>query len=182
MLKRLFSSTALQSIQETLNAQKPLKTQLSKKERNNMQGHIGRYFKKGNKPEFWSTDRNCHKRIFEPMDSFQVTITSSKNNVWMAVQNKGRQYRTVFQTHAGNVGIAKAKQREPEAAYRIAENCARKLKRLGVSVVTVKFRRLMRVDQCLTAFQAHGLRVVNLIHEPRLPWGYSHRPRNKRRV
>ena len=175
-------TAALESIRRTMAGNTPRPTQLTKKERNSMQGNIARFFRKGGKPEFWSTDRNRHHRIFEPMDMFMVTITSSKNNVWITAINKGRQYRTVFQTHAGNVGIAKAKQRAPETAYRIAENCARKLKRLGVTCAEVRFRKLMRVDQCLSAFQAHGLHVTKLTHEPRLPFGYAHRPRNKRRV
>ncbi len=175
-------ASALESIRKTMSGGAPRPTQLTKKERNSLQGNIARFFRKGGKPEFWSTDRNIHRRIFEPMDTFLLTITSSKNNVWITAVNRGRQYRTVFQSHAGNVGLAKAKQRSPDAAYRVAENCARKLKRLGVTCADVRFRKIMRVDQCLSAFQAHGLRLTRLTHEPRLPFGYAHRPRNKRRV
>ena len=175
------ASAALLSIKQSLASPgKP--TQLTKKQRNSMQGNITRFFRKGNKPEFWSSKFNSNQRLFEPTDTFEAVITSSKNNVWIAVLNKGRMHRTVFQSHAGNVGISKSKQRDPETAYRIGENIARKLKRLGVSCVDVRFRRLMRVDQVLNAFQAHNLRVTRLTHQPRLPFGYQHRPRNRRRV
>ena len=175
------STAALASIKQAVS-RPPRPVQLTKKDRNNMQGNITRYHRKGNLPEFWSTSWNRHHRVFEPMDKFELVLTSSKNNVWITAINKGRNSRTVFQTHAGNVGIRKAKQKEQEAAYRIGQNAARKLRRLGVSNASVRFRRLMRVDQCLKAFHAEGLNVTSLTHEPRLPFGYSHPPRNRRRV
>ena len=175
------AKSALQSIKASAVRIEP-PTQLSKKDRNNLQGNVVNYFHKGAKPEFHHAEKNKHGRMIEPMDTFDVVITSSKNNVYITAINKGRQYRTTFITHAGNVGISKTNQRTPETAYRIAENCARKLKRLGVTCASVRFRRLMRVDQCLQAFHSHGLRVTKLTHEPLLPYGNHNRPRKKRRV
>ena len=175
------SEAALSSIKQAVA--KPLKpVQLTKKDRSNMQGNITKFHRKGNMPEFWHLQKNSHHRVCEPTDPFELVLTTSKNNVWITAVNKARKWRTVFQTHAGNVGIKKAKQKEPEAAYRIAQNAARKLKRLGVSIASIKFRRLMRVDQCLKAFNAEGLNVKSLTHEPRLTFGMSHRPRKRRRV
>ena len=187
---RSFSTTmsasagaALQSIKDSIRS-KPVarKAQLTRKEKASMQGNVGKYLLKGDKGEFHNVDRNRNGRIFEPTDSFEVVISSSKNNCWMTVNNRGRKGRTVFTSNCGNVGIRDAKARSPRSAYRVAENVARKLKRLGVSCADVRFRKLMKVDMCLQAFQGLGLNVTRLTHEPRLPKGKPNRVKKRRRV
>jgi len=177
------ASMALQSIRDSIN-RKPVarKAQLTKKEKASMQGNVGKYILKGDKDEFHNIDRNRNGRIFEPSDLFEIVISSSKNNCWMSVLNRGRKSRTVFTSNCGNVGIRDAKARSPRSAYRVAENVARKLKRLGVSCASVRFRKLMKVDMCLQAFQGLGLNVTKLTHEPRLPKGKPNRVKKRRRV
>lgn len=177
------ASAALKSIRDSIN-RKPVarKAQLTKKEKASMQGNVGRYILKGEKVEFHNVDRNRNGRIFEPSNPFEVVISSSKNNCWMTVINRGRKARTVFTSNCGNVGIRDAKARSPRSAYRVAENVARKLKRLGVSCAQVRFRKLMKVDMCLQAFQGLGLNVTKLTHEPRLPKGKPNRVKKRRRV
>lgn len=155
---------------------------LSKSQKKNFQGNIGRYQRMGGRDEFHNVDRNRYGRIFEPWHTFEVVITSSKNNCWVTVKNKGRRYRTVFASHAGNVGFRKAARKTEMATQRIAENVARKLKRLGVVCCEVTFRRIMKVETCLQAFQQCGLQVTRLTHQPRLPKGVPHKPRKQRRV
>ena len=177
------ASAALKSIRDSIN-RKPVarKAQLTKKEKASMQGNVGKYILKGEKAEFHNIDRNRNGRIFEPSNPFEIVISSSKNNCWMTVINRGRQSRTVFTSNCGNVGIRDAKARSPRSAYRVAENVARKLKRLGVSCAQVRFRKLMKVDMCLQAFQGLGLNVTKLTHEPRLPKGKPNRVKKRRRV
>ena len=153
------ASSALQSIRDSIQRKPvvPRKAQLTRKEKASMQGNVGKYLLKGDKPEFHNIDRNRNGRIFEPTNRFEVVISSSKNNCWMTVLNRGRKSRTVFSSNCGNVGIRDAKARSPKSAYRVAENVARKLKRLGVSCADVRFRKLMKVDMCLQAFQGLGL-------------------------
>ena len=177
------ASAALQSIKDSIN-KKPMvrKAQLTRKEKASMQGNVGKYLLKGDKPEFHNVDRNRNGRIFEPTNPFEVVISSSKNNCWMTVLNKGRRGRAVFASNCGNVGIRDATARSPRSAYRVAENVARKLKRLGVRSTQVRFRKLMKVDMCLQAFQGLGLNVTKLTHEPRLPKGKPNRVKKRRRV
>jgi ribosomal protein S11 len=179
------ASSALESIMDSIRGRPPLsskKPQLTRKEKSSMQGNVGKYLLKGNKPEFHNVDTNRNGRIFEPTNPFEIVISSSKNNCWMTVLNKGRKSRTVFTSNCGNVGIRDAKARSPKSAYRVAENVARKLKRLGVSCASVRFRKLMKVDMCLQAFQGLGLNVTKLTHEPRLPKGKPNRVKKRRRV
>lgn len=156
--------------------------QLSKAQRRNFQGNIQKYKLMGGRPEFHNVDRNKYGRIFEPWHTFEVVITSSKNNCWVTVKNKGRRYRCVFFSHAGNVGMRKANRKTEMATERIALNVARKLKRLGVVCCEVTFRKIMKVETCLQAFQACGLQVTRLTHVPRLPKGIPMKPRKQRRV
>jgi ribosomal protein S11 len=176
------ASAALQSIRESIKKPILRKAQLTRKEKASMQGNVGKYLLKGDKEEFHNIDRNRHGRIFEPSDQFEIVISSSKNNCWLTVINRGRKARTVFTSNCGNVGIRDAKARSPRSAYRVAENVARKLKRLGVSCASVRFRKLMKVDMCLQAFQGLGLNVTKLTHEPRLPKGKPNRVKKRRRV
>jgi len=176
------ANEALNKIKDHLDTKKKRKIQLSKKEARRLEGNSRRYRLKGDRPEFHNIDRNKNGHIIEPTDTFRIVITSSKNNCWIMVQNMARDYRTVFGSHAGNVGIRKCKQMEPEATYRIAQNIARKCKRLGVTHAEVRFRRLMKVDVCLQAFQAHGLNVSSLTHVPLLPKTRQPKPRERRRV
>lgn len=178
------AASALQSIKDSIHRKPPpvRKAQLTRKEKASMQGNVGKYLLKGDKPEFHNIDRDRNGRIFEPTNRFEVVISSSKNNCWMTVLNKGRKSRTVFSSNCGNVGIRDAKARSPKSAYRVAENIARKLKRLGVSCADVRFRKLMKVDICLQAFQGLGLGVTRLVHEPRLPKGKPNRVKKRRRV
>lgn len=157
---------------------------LTKAELRNFPGHLQRYKKYGGLPEFHNIDRNRHGFIALPTDRFMVVLTTSKNNVHAQLVNRSRDYRTVFGSFAGNVGINKKQQQTERCAYRVGENVAKKCKRLGVFAVDVKFRRMMRVDTVLQAFQAEGLQVGQLIHEPRLPKTgiNSVRPRKRRRV
>lgn len=156
--------------------------QLSRAEKKVFQGHIRRYQLMGDRPEFHNVDRNHNGRIFEPWHTFEIRITSSKNNCWITVKNKGRGGRTVFSSHAGNVGYRKADRKTEAATFRIAQNVARKLKRLGVSCAEVTFRRLMKVNTCLQAFESIGLEVTKLSHDPLLPMGDPHKPKKQRRV
>lgn len=178
------AQAALQSIKESISRKPPAarKPQLTKKDKASMQGNVGKYMLKGEKPEFHNIDKNRNGRIFEPTNPFEVIISSSKNNCWMTVLNKGRKSRTVFTSNCGNVGIRDAKARSQRSAYRVAENVARKLKRLGVGCASVRFRKLMKVDMCLQAFQGLGLQVTRLTHEPRLPKGKPNRVKKRRRV
>merc|ERR1712046_141120 len=129
------------------------------------------------RPEFHSVGKNRYGRIFEPWHTFEVVITSSKNNCWVTVKNKGWKYRCVMASHAGNVGYRKAQKKTEIATHRIALNIARKLKRLGVTCVEVTFRKIMKVETCLQAFQTVGLQVTRLTHRPRLPRGDPSKPR-----
>eukprot|EP00386_Alphamonas_edax_P013713 GDKI01042295.1.p1 GENE.GDKI01042295.1~~GDKI01042295.1.p1 ORF type:complete len:165 (+),score=29.77 GDKI01042295.1:88-582(+) len=164
-----------------MKSQRP-KKQLTKKEMKKLQGHPRHYQLMGGRPEFHNIVRNSNGHIIEPTDKFLVIITSSKNNCHIIVQNKTRDYRTLFYSNAGNVGYRKTAQQTPQATYRIAQNIARKCKRLGITHADVRFRRLARVETCLQAFQAHSLNVTALIHEPKLPKGRLHKPRKRRRV
>jgi len=177
------AASSLQSIRDFIQRKPvPRKAQLTRKEKASLQGNVGKYLLKGDKPEFHNVDRNRNGRIFEPTNRFEVVISSSKNNCWMTVLNRGRKSRTVFSSNCGNVGIRDAKARSPKSAYRVAENVARKLKRLGVSCADVRFRKLMKIDVCLQAFQGLGLNVTRLTHEPRLPKGKPNRVKKRRRV
>lgn len=161
-----------------------MKKQLSKKEMRTLGGHPRRFKLMGGRPEFHHVDRNKNGHIIEPTDKFQVVITTSKNNVHAQVVNKSRAYRTIFGSFAGNVGIRKQAQQDTQCAYRIGQNIARKCRRLGISQVEIKFRRIMRVNQLLQAFTAHGLGVTAIAHEPRLPkcGQNATKPRKRRRV
>lgn len=173
------ASAALGSIKQTMRA---TSVQLSRSQKKSFPGNIRRFRLMGGRPEFHNVDRNRHGRIFEPWHNFEIVISSSKNNCWVTVRNKGWKYRTVIVSHAGNVGYRKAAKKTEQATYRIAENIARKLKRLGVTCADVTFRKLMKVETCLQAFQSVGLRVTRLTHRPRLPHGDPSKPRKQRRV
>ncbi|KAK2197173.1 bifunctional Ribosomal protein S11/Ribosomal protein S11 superfamily [Babesia duncani] len=157
---------------------------LTKAELKNFQGHLQRFKKYGGLPEFHNVDRDMHGLIIQPTDRFMVVLTTSKNNVHAQLVNRSKGYKTIFGSFAGNVGFNKKSQQTERCAYRIGENVARKCKRLGVYAVDVKFRRIARVETVLQAFQAIGLQVGQLIHEPRLPKTgiNSVRPRRRRRV
>eukprot|EP00397_Hematodinium_sp_SG-2012_P067640 GEMP01105739.1.p1 GENE.GEMP01105739.1~~GEMP01105739.1.p1 ORF type:complete len:229 (-),score=45.43 GEMP01105739.1:23-709(-) len=175
------STEALRNIKDALKT--PMKRkQLTKKEKGSLQGNIQKYAMMGGRPEFHNVDLNRNGRIFEPSNTFEVVITSSKNNCWVTVNNKSRGYRTVFQSHAGNIGQRKANRKITSTTYRVAQNIARKLKRLGVSCVEVRCRYLMKVEVCLQAFQALGLQVTKITHVPRLPKGKPQKARKRRRV
>lgn len=174
------AARALGSIKETMQVRQQV--HLSKSERRNFKGNIGKYMLHAGKPEFHNVDRNGNGRIFEPFHTFEVVITSSKNNCWIAVKNNDRGYRCVIVSHAGNVGYRKAAKKTEAATYAIGCNIARKLKRLGVTCADVTFRRLMKVETVLQAFQAIGLQVTKLTHRPRLPQGDPAKPRKQRRV
>ncbi|CAD7925306.1 unnamed protein product [Amoebophrya sp. A120] len=179
-----FTAQAAQALKTLREAVPPKKKviQLSKKERKQLQGNIGKYANSAGRPEFHNVDLDRHGRICEPTDVFEIVITTSKNNVWIVVNNKAREGRTVFSSHAGNVGLRKSGRRTIDAAHRIASNIARKCKRLGVSVCEVRFRWLMKVEAILQAFQAQGLHITRVTHVPRLPKGDPHKCRKRRRV
>lgn len=180
------AAAALRNIKDALGGgsppQKKKTLQLSKKEKRLLQGNVGKYVKNHGRPEFHNIDRDRHGRVFNPTDTFQVVLTSSKNNLWACLLNKSREGRTVFSTHAGNVGIRRCERRTPNCTWRVGQNIARKCKRLGVTAVDVRFRKLMKCEVILQAFQAHGLRVTRLSHIPRLPKGEPHRAPKRRRV
>lgn len=173
------ASEALGSIKQTMRA---TNIQLSRAQKRSFPGNIRRYKLMGGRPEFHNIDRNRHGRIFEPWHNFEIVVSSSKNNCWVTVKNKGWKYRTVMASHAGNVGYRKATRKSEQATYRIAENIARKLKRLGVVCAEVTFRKIMKVETCLQAFQNVGLQVTRLTHQPRLPMGDPAKPKKQRRV
>mmetsp|Transcript_33514 Transcript_33514/g.77905 ORF Transcript_33514/g.77905 Transcript_33514/m.77905 type:complete len:231 (-) Transcript_33514:110-802(-) len=174
------ASRALGSIKETVRASSQV--QLSRAQKRTFPGNIRRYKLMGGRPEFHNVDRNRHGRIFEPWHTFEIIITSSKNNCWITVKNKGWKYRTVFTSNAGNVGFRNAAKKTEAATHGIALNIGRKLKRLGVTCAEVTFRRIMKVETCLQAFQSVGLQVTRLTHQPRLPMGDPAKPRKQRRV
>jgi len=180
----LAAEEALSQLSSTLKVnkanQKP--KQLSKKDLRKLEGSAKRYRLMGGRPEFHNIDRNKNDRIIEPTDRFRVRITSSKNNCWINVQNCSRDYRIVMTSHGGNVGIRGAAKQLPASAYRIAQNIARKCRRLGITHADCIFRRVTKVDQCLQAFQAHGLTITSLVHAPHLPKGSINKPRKRRRV
>ncbi|CAD7969811.1 unnamed protein product [Amoebophrya sp. A25] len=175
------AAAALKSIKDAMPAKRKV-IQLSKKEKRELQGNIAKYANNRGRPEFHNIDLDRHGRIFEPTDVFEIVITSSKNNLWIAVVNKARENRTVFTSHAGNVGLRKSARRAADAAHRVAQNIARKCKRLGVTVCEVRFRWLQKMEIVLQAFQAHNLRVTRVTHLPRLPKGDPHKCRKRRRV
>ncbi|KAL8269270.1 hypothetical protein Esti_006802 [Eimeria stiedai] len=158
--------------------------QMSRRERRAFQGHLRRYQLFGTKPEFHNVDRNKNERIFEPTDSFLLRVTTTKNNVHCALLNKANSRRTIFASFAGNVGFRKSQQQSSACAYRVGENVARKMRRLGLQTTEVLFRRIARVEAVLKALHAHGIVVSRLTHEPRLPTcGLNARkPRKRRRV
>ncbi|CEM12107.1 unnamed protein product [Vitrella brassicaformis CCMP3155] len=158
------------------------KVQLTKADLRKLQGNPRKYRLIGDRPEFHNVERNKNGHICEPTDKFQVVITSSKNNCWINVLNKSRNYRIIFTSHAGNVGYRGAAHQSPACTERIAQNIARKCKRLGITHVDVKFRRVMKVDTCLQTFHAQGLTVTGLLHMPRLPKVRPPRARERRRV
>jgi len=176
------SSQAIKTIKETVQKTQRKSLQLTKAQKRSLQGNLRKYKLMGGRPEFHNVDVNRHGRIFEPWHTFEIVISSSKNNCWVTVKNKGRQYRTVFASHAGNVGFRKATRKTEAATYRIAQNVARKLKRLGVGCAEVTFRKVMKVETCLQAFAAHGLSITRLTHQPRLPRANPTKPRKQRRV
>merc|ERR1719277_2837130 len=161
---------------------KQTSVQLSRAQKRTFPGNLRRFRLMGGRPEFHNIDRNRHGRIFEPWHTFEIVISSSKNNCWITVKNKGWKYRTVMASHAGNVGYRKATKKTEAATSRIAENIARKLKRLGVTCAEVTFRKIMKVEVCLQAFQSAGLQITRLTHQQRLPKGDPHKPRKQRRV
>eukprot|EP00928_Gymnodinium_smaydae_P029701 TRINITY_DN22296_c0_g4_i1.p1 TRINITY_DN22296_c0_g4~~TRINITY_DN22296_c0_g4_i1.p1 ORF type:complete len:338 (+),score=67.93 TRINITY_DN22296_c0_g4_i1:73-1014(+) len=173
------AARALGNIKEKV---KKTRVTLTRAQRRNFQGNIRKYQMMGGREEFHNVDRNRHGRIFEPWHNFEVVITSSKNNCWIAVRNKGWKYRCVFTSWAGNVGYRKAMKKTESATQRIALNVARKLKRLGVVCCEVTFRKIMKVEVCLEAFRSVGLVVTKLTHQPRLPKGDPSKPRKQRRV
>jgi len=177
------AAKALGSIKETMaRRSRTQPRQLSKSEKRNFPGCLGRYKCMGGRPEFHNVDRNRHGRIFEPWHTFEIKITSSKNNCHITVKNKGWKYRSVIASHAGNVGFRAGLKKSEAATHAIASNIARKLKRLGVTSAEVIFRKIMKVETCLQAFQGNGLQVTRLTHEPRLPKGHPCKPRKQRRV
>eukprot|EP00930_Biecheleria_cincta_P100289 TRINITY_DN91920_c0_g1_i1.p1 TRINITY_DN91920_c0_g1~~TRINITY_DN91920_c0_g1_i1.p1 ORF type:complete len:280 (+),score=41.35 TRINITY_DN91920_c0_g1_i1:69-842(+) len=177
------AAKALGSIKDTMKAQQKVsQVTLSKAAKRSFPGNIRRYKLMGGRDEFHNVDRNKHGRIFEPWHNFEIVISSSKNNCWITVKNKGWKYRTVFASHAGNVGYRAAAKKSEAATYAIALNIGRKLKRLGVTCAEVTFRRIMKVEPCLQAFQSVGLQVTRLTHQPRLPHGDPTKPRKQRRV
>mmetsp|Transcript_49977 Transcript_49977/g.99249 ORF Transcript_49977/g.99249 Transcript_49977/m.99249 type:complete len:255 (+) Transcript_49977:95-859(+) len=177
------AAQALGSIKETMARRaRTQPRQLSKSEKRSFPGCLGRYRCMGGRPEFHNIDRNRHGRIFEPWHTFEIKITSSKNNCHITVKNKGWKYRSVIASHAGNVGFRAGLKKSEAATHAIASNIARKLKRLGVTCAEVKFRKIMKVETCLQAFQGNGLQVTRLTHEPRLPKGHPCKPRKQRRV
>ncbi|CAE7868728.1 unnamed protein product [Symbiodinium microadriaticum] len=174
---------ALGSIKATMQAQKKVaQIHLSKAQKRNFPGNIRKYKLMGGRPEFHNVDRNRYGRIFEPWHSFEIVITSSKNNCWVVVKNKSWRHRTVIRSHAGNVGYRGALKKSEAATYAIGLNIAKKLRRLGVTCAEVHFRKLMKVETCLQAFQNVGLQITKLTHMPRTPIGNPHKPRKKRRV
>eukprot|EP00931_Biecheleriopsis_adriatica_P095822 TRINITY_DN69451_c0_g1_i1.p1 TRINITY_DN69451_c0_g1~~TRINITY_DN69451_c0_g1_i1.p1 ORF type:complete len:242 (-),score=47.08 TRINITY_DN69451_c0_g1_i1:42-767(-) len=177
------AASALGSIQESMKTKKQAaQIQLSKAAKRSFPGNIRRYKLMGGREEFHNVDRNKFGRIFEPWHNFEIVISSSKNNCWVTVKNKGWRYRTVISSHAGNVGYRAAAKKSEAATYAIALNIARKLKRLGVACAEVTFRKIMKVDTCLQAFQSVGLQVTRLTHQPCLPHGDPTKPRKQRRV
>ncbi|CCF73255.1 hypothetical protein BMR1_02g00445 [Babesia microti strain RI] len=151
---------------------------------NRIQGSVLRMRRMAGRPEFHSIDRDRHGHIIEPTDVFMLVLTTSKNNVHAQIVDRSKNYKTIFGSFAGNVGFHKAERKTERCAYRIGENIARKCRRLGIFVVDIKFRRVMRIDAVLQAIQALGLKVRQLIHEPKIPKTSAHavRPRRRRRV
>eukprot|EP00389_Voromonas_pontica_P016324 GDKH01025516.1.p1 GENE.GDKH01025516.1~~GDKH01025516.1.p1 ORF type:complete len:257 (-),score=3.97 GDKH01025516.1:124-894(-) len=177
------SIAALERIRAALKSKPPgTKKQLSNAEKRNFQGNIGKWLKNGGRPEFHGIERNSNNHIKEATDKFLVVIRSSKNNCFIYVQNRSRGYRLVFQSYAGNVNYSKTAQQTPQCTYRIAQNVARKCRRLGITHADLRFRKLYRVNDALQAFQAHGLAITSITHAPRLPKGCFLRPRKRRRV
>mmetsp|Transcript_11207 Transcript_11207/g.20446 ORF Transcript_11207/g.20446 Transcript_11207/m.20446 type:complete len:221 (+) Transcript_11207:81-743(+) len=174
------ASKALGTIKENLAKARTI--HLSKAERRNFQGDLKKYKLMGGRPEFHNADKNKSGRLFEPWHTFEVIITSSKNNCQIIVKNKSWGQRVVFMSYGGNVGWRKGLRKTEPATYRVALNIARKLKRLGVSSAEVTFRRILKVETCLQAFQSVGLQVTRLLHRPRLPKGPEGKPKKQRRV
>eukprot|EP00933_Yihiella_yeosuensis_P018274 TRINITY_DN15058_c1_g1_i1.p1 TRINITY_DN15058_c1_g1~~TRINITY_DN15058_c1_g1_i1.p1 ORF type:complete len:289 (+),score=27.27 TRINITY_DN15058_c1_g1_i1:93-869(+) len=177
------ASAALGSIKGSMSqAKKVAQVHLSKAAKRSFPGNIRKYKLMGGREEFHNVDRNRYGRIFEPWHNFEIVISSSKNNCYITAKNKSWRYRTVFHSHAGNVGYRAAMKKSEAATYAIALNIARKLKRLGVTCAEVTFRKIMKVETCLQAFQSTGLQVTRLSHQPRLPMGDPTKPRKQRRV
>ena len=173
------SEEALREVREVVKR----RLHMSKKEKREVQGNIKRFVRMAGRPEFHHADKNNHDRYFEPTDSFEIVITSSKNNCWITVSNRSRGGKTCFQSHAGNVGIRGCEKRHQPATYRVAQNIARKCRRYGVTTVAeVRFRRLHKVNHCLQGFMAEGLKVCKLVHRPKIPKGPPNKAKKRRRV
>jgi len=74
------AAEALKSIKDAVPPKRKV-VQLSKKEKKELQGNIGKYANNCGRPEFHNVDLDRHGRVFEPTDVSEVVITSSKNNV-----------------------------------------------------------------------------------------------------
>mmetsp|Transcript_52994 Transcript_52994/g.119156 ORF Transcript_52994/g.119156 Transcript_52994/m.119156 type:complete len:219 (+) Transcript_52994:82-738(+) len=174
------ASKALGTIKESMSKARTL--HMTKAQKRNFQGDLKRYRLMGGRPEFHNADKNKNGRLFEPWHTFEVIITSSKNNCNIIVKNKSWSQRVMFMSYGGNVGWRKGLRKTEPATYRVALNIARKLKRLGVSSAEVTFRKILKVETCLQAFQSVGLQVTRLLHRPRLPKGPEGKPKKQRRV
>lgn len=173
---------AKEALGKISKASRKKRAKLSKKEMKTFPGNLRNFFLHGRKPEFHNIDRNKHGNIYEPSDKFRVMITTSVRNVFMVVQNKCRNYRTVFKSYCGNVGIRGQDKSSPQAPKRVAANIAKKLQRLGINHVEVAFRRTFRVQDCLDTFQTSGLILTSITHRPRICKGPIPRPRKRRTV
>ncbi|KEG04610.1 mitochondrial ribosomal protein S11 precursor, putative [Plasmodium vinckei vinckei] len=175
---------AITNLKEVVKKQDKKKKNITRETLKNCQGHKRRYKLFGDREEFHNIDRDKNNLIIEPTDSFRAVITTSKNNVHIQVLNKSKNYKTIFNSFAGNVGFTKSLQQSERCAYRIGENIAKKCKRLGIFSIDIKFRRIMRVETVLQAMYANNLNITQIIHEPRLPkCGLNaSKPRKRRRV
>lgn len=176
--------TRVQMIAEKEAKKKADKMSTRSKKKSKNEGNRRKARLNAHKPEFHHIDRNRNNNIYEPTDTFLLVITTSKNNVHMQLLNKSQSYRTLFGSHAGNVGITGKYTKELLTATRVAANMARKCRRLGVLYVHVRFRNLKKMDACIKGLQLHGLKVVSITHEPRIPKCsiFASKPRQKRKV
>eukprot|EP00388_Colpodella_angusta_P004264 GDKJ01014207.1.p1 GENE.GDKJ01014207.1~~GDKJ01014207.1.p1 ORF type:complete len:218 (-),score=15.41 GDKJ01014207.1:56-709(-) len=176
------SDAAKAALGKISSATKKKKPKLTKKDFKTFPGNLRNYFMYGGKPEFHNIDRNKNGHIYESSDKFRVVITASVRNVYMVVQNKSRNFRTVFKSWCGNVGIRGLDKSSPQAPRRVAANIAKKLYRLGVNHVEVAFRRTYRIQDCLDSFQTNGLILTSIVHQPRICKGPMPKPRKRRVV
>lgn len=127
----------------------------------------------------------------EPTAQYRLVITPSKNNVWITAQSVRarpgdepdlwRITRTLFETHAGNIGVRKRAQQRPSTAYSLGVQMGKRCKVFGIAWVDVVFRRGMRVAMVIRGLKKH-LKLKSITYIPPVGCSTGRKVRRRRRV